>query len=324
VSLAYKEFIDDKVIRHNVSLRNQSIIEDDIFEELMEASFSKKILVICNTVDRASEVYEKLEGAPVWLLHSRFIKKDRSKLEKQIIEFAKNTECGIWVTTQLVEASLDIDFDLLYTEMSSLDSQFQRYGRCNRKGLKPVDKVNVNVFTDNVSGIAKSGKGVYHSEIYQRSLDLLSKHLKGQLLESIKQEMIKKLYDEEDLKDTSFKKEFDKTLEELKNRPHYDYDFNKRKAQDLLRDIHQVQAIPINFTEQKEFQEILNDWSKAKTKQEKRWYRNALEAYSVGVNEFRAKNIGLTEVEGIKGLFYIHCKYSHDKGLLLKSESYFD
>ncbi|MFQ8902616.1 MAG: hypothetical protein ACLR7D_12870 [Lachnospira eligens] len=40
-------------------------------------------------------------------------------LENEIIKFSDSeNETGIWVTTQLVEASLDIDFDVLYTEMS--------------------------------------------------------------------------------------------------------------------------------------------------------------------------------------------------------------
>jgi CRISPR-associated endonuclease/helicase Cas3 len=208
--------------------------------------------------------------------------------------------------------------------MSTLDSQFQRYGRCNRKGLKAVDEVNVNVLISGVSGISKSGiGGVYHPEIYKRSLELLNKHLEGLMLESTKQEMIKKLYDEEALKGTSFKNEFDETLKELKNRPHYDPEFKKGKAQDLLRDIHQVQAIPISMLELEAFQEKMAEWEKAATKQEKRRCRNEIEAYSVGVNKYRAGKVGLTEIEGIKGLFYIHCDYSSSKGLILESESIF-
>ncbi|WP_051331050.1 CRISPR-associated helicase/endonuclease Cas3 [Aneurinibacillus terranovensis] len=322
--LLYQEFIDDSVKRHNVVLKAQSILENPIVEEIVTNSASKKILVICNTVDRACKVYDCLHslGAPVWLLHSRFTKRDRSRLEKQIIEFATNAECGVWVTTQLVEASLDIDFDMLYTEMSSLDSQFQRYGRCNRKGLKPVDKVNVYVLTEDVSGVNKT-RGVYHPEIYERSLELLKKHSEGLLLESVKQEMIRELYDEKKLENSNFKNEFIQTLEELKNRPHYDPDFKKGKAQELLRDIHQVQAIPAVFIEQEEFQKSLAAWRNAQSKQEKRRYRNGIESYSVGVNKYRAEKVGLSEIEEIKGLFYIHCGYSSEKGLLLQSEDLF-
>ena len=52
-----------------------------------------------------------------------------------ILDFSeREEEPGIWVSTQIVEASLDIDFDMLYTEMCTADSLLQRLGRCNRKG----------------------------------------------------------------------------------------------------------------------------------------------------------------------------------------------
>ena len=74
---------------------------------------------------------EKSEN--VYLLHSRYIRRDRAFLEKQIMDFAESEEAGIWITTQIVEASLDIDFDVLHTEMCTADSLLQRMGRCNRK-----------------------------------------------------------------------------------------------------------------------------------------------------------------------------------------------
>lgn len=47
------------------------------------------------------------------LLHSRYIRRDRAYLEDQIMKFSGSEETGIWITTQIVEASLDIDFDVL-------------------------------------------------------------------------------------------------------------------------------------------------------------------------------------------------------------------
>lgn len=80
------------------------------------------------------------------LFHSRYIRQDRKKLEKEIRRFGKTycdekhkiLDCqnGIWISTSLVEVSLDIDFDYLFTELSELNGLFQRMGRCNRKGVK--------------------------------------------------------------------------------------------------------------------------------------------------------------------------------------------
>ena len=89
----------------------------------------KKVLVIVNTVNAANETYEKIKeidgNVNLNVLHSMYIQEDRSKLEHDIKEFARGNKNGIWITTQLVEASLDVDFDILHTELSTLDSLFQ-------------------------------------------------------------------------------------------------------------------------------------------------------------------------------------------------------
>lgn len=322
--LTYNEFIDDSVKRHRIAVREESILVEEIINEIDENGDGKKVLVICNTVNRAREVFDALRErkAKVSLLHSRFTKKDRSRLEKQILSFATSDETGIWVTTQLVEASLDIDFDFLYTEMSTLDSQFQRYGRCNRKGEKPIEQVNIHVLTNDVSGVSKQRGSVYHYDIYERSLDLLKQFKEGLLLETAKHQMIKELYSEQNLEKTAFKKEFDDTLKQLKDRPLYQ--IKRSEAQELLRDIQQVQAIPIAYVNDNSFDEAFNRWKEATSKKEKRKRRMELESYSVGVNKYRAEKIGITEVEGIKGLYYIHCEYSSMRGLLTDAESFFD
>lgn len=102
--------------RHTIALFH----EEFDFDRIAEDGYKKKVLVICNTVSKAQKVYEELSQRTdeVFLLHSRYIRKHRDQLEKMIMDFSDNDEMtGIWVTTQIVEASLDIDFDVLYTEM---------------------------------------------------------------------------------------------------------------------------------------------------------------------------------------------------------------
>lgn len=121
---------DDTLLRHKI----QFLDHDFDYEKIVESAKLKKVLVICNTISKAIDVYRNLkelnESVTKGLLHSHFIKKDRSELETRILEFKEN---GIWVTSPIVEASLDIDFDELYTEMCSADSLLQRFGRCYRK-----------------------------------------------------------------------------------------------------------------------------------------------------------------------------------------------
>lgn len=316
--LTYGEFIDDSVQRHHVVVKAVSIVEGSVLAQISTAGDSSKVLVICNTVDQAREVYNSLRECTdyVKLLHSRFTKRDRAKLEQEILEFANSRENGIWVTTQLVEASLDIDFDELHTEMSTLDSQFQRYGRCNRKGKKPVNQANVYVYTCDVSGVGS----VYHQDIYDRSLELLLGQKYKIMLESVKKAMIEKLYAEEELKDSSFKNLFDKTLKELKNRPLYE--IKKQEAQDLLRDIQEVQAVPFCYDGHPEIESALEDWKKSKSKSGKRRARQRIEKFTVGVNKWKAdKQQLLSEFPLIKGLYYVHCEYSEETGLDLNKEN---
>ena len=83
------------------------------------------------------------------MLHSRFTHQDRSKKEVEILQTGKTATNAheIWIATSVVEASLDIDFDYLFTELLDLFSLFQRFGRVNRKGLKSIEHVNCFVYT---------------------------------------------------------------------------------------------------------------------------------------------------------------------------------
>lgn len=159
--IEYKEksFLNDKV-RHRVSLRNSTINIDDI-KDFIEDKYhqeSMKLLVVVNTVRKAQSIYRELKSwldendieIEMNLLHSKFTVQHRSEKEDAILKDGES-KCKkrvIWISTQVVEASLDIDFDYLFTELSDLSSLLQRLGRCNRKGLKSVDEFNSYVYLD--------------------------------------------------------------------------------------------------------------------------------------------------------------------------------
>lgn len=110
----------------------------------------KKILVVCNQVQRAQKIYADMKqiypDISKMLIHSRFKRKDRQKLEKELISsFSNMNNACIVVSTQVVEVSLDISFDLMVTECAPIDAMIQRFGRINRKRtpdntgvLKPI------------------------------------------------------------------------------------------------------------------------------------------------------------------------------------------
>ncbi|EJR93712.1 CRISPR-associated helicase/endonuclease Cas3 [Bacillus mycoides] len=234
-------FIDDTVIRHCIDIKEKSIIDD--VEQIINLGRSKKVLVIANTVKRAMELYSmiKKQTTHVHVFHSMYIQKHRAMIERELIHFDENREAiGIWVTTQLVEASIDIDFDVLFTEAATLDSLCQRFGRCYRRRQYEYEQPNVFIYTTNVSG----AKYVYDEEILKRSIALLRPFNQKILLESKKIELVSQLYKRDYLKGTEFLKTFESALEQLKTFD--DYTLSSNDAQKLLRDIQAELVIPRN------------------------------------------------------------------------------
>jgi CRISPR-associated endonuclease/helicase Cas3 len=106
----------------------------------------KKVLLVCNRVQSAQLVFEhvkkKYPSISSMLLHSRFKRGARQEMEKKLIgkdksgqstgQFNTSDKACVVVSTQVVEVSLDISFDLLVTECAPLDALIQRFGRVNR------------------------------------------------------------------------------------------------------------------------------------------------------------------------------------------------
>ena len=99
--------------------------------------------VICNTVGRAQNAYEHLRakfGADVMLTHSRFTSKHRAEKEADLVsQLGKGAHRGdgrperlIVVGTQVIEQSLDLDFDVMVTDFAPVDVVLQRLGRLHR------------------------------------------------------------------------------------------------------------------------------------------------------------------------------------------------
>lgn len=118
----------------------------DVLVDLIDCASAKGgcIGVICNTVRRAQGVADVLSskyGDEVLLTHSRFTDFDRMKRENEIRRLlgANATRSNgirpdrlIVVGTQVLEQSLDIDFDMLISDIAPVDLVFQRLGRMHR------------------------------------------------------------------------------------------------------------------------------------------------------------------------------------------------
>jgi CRISPR-associated endonuclease/helicase Cas3 len=99
--------------------------------------------VVCNTVGRAQELYTMLKrsfrpGDELDLLHARYPFGERDSRERRVLaRFGKSSEGqrpfrAVLVATQVIEQSLDLDFDLMVTELAPVDLVLQRAGRLHR------------------------------------------------------------------------------------------------------------------------------------------------------------------------------------------------
>lgn len=104
-----------------------------------QAQKGAKIAIICNIVGHAQSVARALQSmsqVPVDIFHSRFRFQDRNQKERFVIsQYGKHAPVGegrILVATQVIEQSLDLDFDWMITQLCPVDLLFQRWGRLHR------------------------------------------------------------------------------------------------------------------------------------------------------------------------------------------------
>jgi CRISPR-associated endonuclease/helicase Cas3 len=139
-SEVYEVKLSDEMLktfnRHIIhKVRDFESCEDIIKNAVRE---NKKVLIVSNQVKRAQFIYENIgETYPDidrMLIHSRFKRVDRNRLESALKEDFNTSSCAcIVVSTQVVEVSLDISFDVMITECAPIDAMIQRFGRINRK-----------------------------------------------------------------------------------------------------------------------------------------------------------------------------------------------
>lgn len=129
---------DVKVIRDKTLLKSSrnryktfdKYIDDAIPEIEQSVKDGKKTLVVVNNVAKCQELYGIMERLNPICYHSKFILKDRMEKEKHI------DDSLLLIATQVVEVSLDIDFDVMFTECAPPDAIAQRAGRVNRRRTK--------------------------------------------------------------------------------------------------------------------------------------------------------------------------------------------
>ena len=306
--------------------------KDFNYDEILEKAKNKKVLIICNTVKRSQDVYTKLkeknkQNTEINLLHSRFIFKDRKEKETKIQDFASSNKFGIWISTQIVEASLDIDFDILYTDMCSADSLLQRMGRCYRNRIYEKDEPNIFIYDTKV-GVGNGKNSVYDLELYKRAVDFIKEYDNKIFTVEQKLEYIEKVYNTKELEKSDYLKSiYDNynILEKLS--PAF---IDKSQAADLFRAIDSVTVMPKEKYLSKNVNNIINEYFEIKNKENKTkedfknmiLKKNEILGFTTSVRLYKSikSNSGIKPLELGKNkfekIFIVDLEYSEELGLL--------
>lgn len=188
-----------KFQRHCIRLVEGEVVDQANIDLIRSAAVneSKSVLVVCNVVARAQDVYETISeplasaGIETVLLHGRFNMRDRLKKEEIIRERTgadiSGTSPIVVVATQAVEVSLDIDLDTIFSEPAPLEALVQRFGRVNRRGKKGL--TDVHVFTS-----PTDGQGIYDERLIAGTLRVLTRENGNQIDESAVGKWLDEIY----------------------------------------------------------------------------------------------------------------------------------
>lgn len=139
---------------------------------------SENILIEVNTIASAVKVYESLQVAnKIYFLSSHIIPKYRKPRIDMIKESLDKSEPIVLVSTQVIEAGVDLDFNIAVRDIGPIDSVVQTAGRCNRNGDRksPSPFFIYRIVDDNGSEVAKKVYGKVSIDIANSLLEGASK-----------------------------------------------------------------------------------------------------------------------------------------------------
>jgi CRISPR-associated endonuclease/helicase Cas3 len=168
----------DLARRHVLHLVDRDLLAAETVNEITRRFASgEAVLVVTTTVARAQEIYDLLktrvpEGT-ISLLHGRFTGDDRATKEVHLMRRVANgrhrgdASGTILVATQVVEVSLDVDFDVLFSDPAPIEPLVQRFGRVNRARRPRLSDVIVH------TSIPDASSHIYASATVESALKAL-------------------------------------------------------------------------------------------------------------------------------------------------------
>ncbi len=259
----YKDIKDNvknySLKRHIIKVYKENLIEENedkkitnnLFDLINNQHKNKNILIVLNTVNNAIIIFKELEKKyeeNLFLLHSRLIEKEKTNRIKDIKSKINNGDKVILIATQVIEASVDIDFDVLITEVSTIDSQIQRWGRIYRNRDTDYESKEPNIYVfvgkENNGGhlLNKGTKYVYDENVVEKTIEVLEKYENIPLDYEMERKMIDETFQQK-LNEKTLKEEYESKINELLENLKF-FSIEKRSdAQRVFRNIAGVQVV---------------------------------------------------------------------------------
>lgn len=293
---------DDKLLndikRHKIKLL-ASIMEEQQGFIQSKINDGKTVLVVCNTVAKAQDMYKTITCKHKTLLHSSFNAKDRLEKEKSLLSDQKPQ---LLVGTQAIEVSLDIDYDLIVTEPAPLDALLQRFGRVFREKdrvLREFDEANCFV----TSVIEDVHKKIYEKDLIEKTLTELEDVQNVVINENIVQKLLDNIYEPFELNEDNLREQFRGYLDKL-----YPFNVYEESEEEFFEQFDGIEVLPI---------ELFDEFSKYIKNQQ---YLEAEKLFvSISKKKYMTNKhlIKFVEINNYKKVFpLIGLKYCCELGLL--------
>lgn len=127
-----------------VTYRNMGkVTQENLVDQLKQEN---QALCIVNTKKRAQAIFKQLKGEGVYHLSTAMYPLHRKEVLEEIKTRLRTKKRCIVISTSLVEAGVDLDFQTVYRQLAGIDSIIQAAGRCNRNGKRGKEESIVCIF----------------------------------------------------------------------------------------------------------------------------------------------------------------------------------
>jgi len=336
----YKELVDDYESYYNreelnrvclnINTDRMQIVE---FCNSLDDWSKNSYLFVLNTINSSFAFYKAIIGRiqelglafKICYLSTNIIPKERKRRIEKIREAIKSKQKIIIVSTQLIEAGVDIDCDCVYRDMGPLDSIMQVSGRCNRnKRLEHSDVHLLNLVGEN----NKPFTGIYDSVLLEIVRQILKIKNKLQIPESEFLELISEFFKvakdksrvETELIDSIYELYFyDKTPDDANRRPISEFK--------LIREEHYKADVFVELDDEaeevwKKYQEIITNKELKGFEKRKEFLRikKRFYDYVISVDKKKAEKVMIEPYLGYIGREDIPQYYDRETGYITNSD----